>query len=176
MRLLIVLLLSISPIVSWGHEYFFAFAEMSYSTEESQYQGTLIVSTHDVEDWFRERGLDLNELEDHVYNEEMWSKMGELLFDGFRAEGNYPLTEVGPNEGSESLKFIIDGYEVLKNGMTNFYFHSRECEMHTSLDVYFGLMMEVFDQQQNKITFYDGAETFTRVFTQMQKRNKIELK
>ena len=176
MRLLIILLLSVSPLVSWGHEYFFAFAELSYSTEESHYQGTLIVSTHDVEDWFRERGLAVNEVEDHVFDTQMWLKMGELLFDGFQVQGSHMVKGSKVTEGKEKLAFVLDGYEVLNNGMTNFYFHSAETEMHSTLDVYFGLMMEVLDQQQNKITFYDGAETFTRVFTQMQKREIIELK
>ncbi len=161
----IVFFISILSFSSNAHEYFFGFAELTYNTDESVYEGTLILSTHDLEEWFVSNNLKIGELEDYTKDEDMQQAMSELLFEGFQV-----TTEFG------SLEFQIVGYEVLETGMTNFYFKSKKSEAGTSLDVTFDLMMREYPKQQNKLNYIEGIKSVNAVFLANKKTSTISLK
>lgn len=148
--------------LTFAHAYYFAFAEMSYNFTDKQYETTLIVSTHDIEEYFQGQGLDVNELEDLVGNDSMLVEMTNTLTKYF----NVSVVHT-------KLNFSPIGYEVLDNGMTHFYFHSQKIERGTNLIVSFDLLMKEYPEQQNKITYLEYDNSYTAVFTQTRKRNQI---
>lgn len=150
---LLLVFLSIFNFTSFGHEYFFGFAEIAYNADDKNYQGTLSLSTHDLEEWFQAKGLKIDELEHFTKDEDMQQKMAELLFQGFKIR-----TE------NQNLEFQLIGYEVSNSGMTNFYFTSQSCDKGKELNVTFDLMMKELPKQQNKLTYFDNGKSSTAVF------------
>lgn len=147
-----------------AHEYFFGFAEMSYNEEEQAYEGTLILSTHDVEEWLIQKEVPISSLEDHIDDYSVYPLMELEIFEGFQITAN------GIN-----LIFELDGYEILDNGMTQFYFHSKKVEKGNKLDITFDLMMREYPRQQNKINYLEENKSLTAVFLANHTTNSISL-
>ena len=145
-----------------AHDYFFGFAELAYDDSEEKLQGTLMLSTHDLEEWLQMKKLPVKEMEDHVSDSELIQKIANLLFNEFKVKNN-----------DISLKFEIIGFEVMPNGMTNFYFHSGKVTRPKKLDITFDLMMSELPAQQNKITYLDTIKSYTAVFTATKKQSSI---
>jgi hypothetical protein len=152
----------LSSFSSKAHEYFFGFAELSYNLTDEVIEGTLMLSTHDVEEWLQGKKLPVKELEDHVSDQKLIQQMGSTLFTEFKIKNN-----------GVDLKLQLIGYEVLPNGMTNFYFHSSKTEVPKKLDFTFDLMMKEMPKQQNKITFLDNEKSYTAVFVANKKQSSI---
>lgn len=162
MRLLLLTFMTLACKLTFAHAYYFAFAEMSYNYSEKHYETTLIVSTHDIEHYFQDNGLDVKELEDAVGNDSLLTEMTKLLTKHFQVTVFY-----------KKLNFSSIGYEVKENGMTHFYIHSEPTERTSNLIVSFDLLMNEYPEQQNKITYVEGRDSYTSVFTQTRKRNQI---
>jgi hypothetical protein len=163
MRIVLVLSISLlTSISSFAHEYFFGFAEIAYNPTEQAIEGTLILSTHDVEEWLQGRNIPVKELEDHVSDKKIIQQMASALFSELEIKNN-----------GNVLSIRIIGYEVLPSGMTNFYFHSNKTQKPTRLDFKFNLMMKELPQQQNKITYLDNEKSYTAVFTDSNKQSSI---
>lgn len=159
---LAISLVMLTSFTSKAHEYFFGFAELSYNPTEQVVEGTLILSTHDVEEWFQGKKLPVKELEDHVSDQKLIQQMASTLFSEFKIKNN-----------GNPLKLQLIGYEVLPNGMTNFYFHSNKTEKPKNLDFTFDLMMNELPKQQNKITYLDKENSYTAVFITTKKQSSI---
>jgi|TARA_R110000737_G_scaffold223373_2_gene238379 hypothetical protein len=155
-------LIMLTSFTSIAHEYFFGFAELSYNSTDQVIEGTLMLSTHDLEEWFQIKKLPVKELEDHVSDEKLIQQMASTLFSEFKIKNN-----------GTSLKLQLIGYEVLPNGMTNFYFHSNKTEKPQKLDFTFDLMMNELPKQQNKITYLDKQKSYTAVFVSTKKQSSI---
>jgi hypothetical protein len=163
MKLLLVMSFTLlASFSSQAHEYFFGFAELSFNSTEQIIEGTLIISTHDVEEWFQNKELPVKELEDHVSDEKLIQQMATTLFSEFK------ITNNGTN-----IKLNMIGYEVLANGMTNFYFHSNKTKKPNKLDITFSLMINELPKQQNKITYLENEKSYTAVFTNVKKQSSI---
>jgi hypothetical protein len=158
-------LLSVSSFSANAHEYFFGFAEMSYNSTDQVLEGTVMLSTHDVEEWFQEKKLPIKEMEDHVTDAALIQQMAKALFNEFKVKS-----------GGKEVIFQMIGYEVLPNGMTNFYFHSNKiAKPNKFIDITFDLMMNELPAQQNKVTYLDNEKSYTAVFTQAKSQSSIIL-
>lgn len=152
----------LSSLSLQAHEYFFSFAELAYNSNEEKLEGTLMLSTHDLEKWFQTKKLAVTEMERHVNDTKLIQQMAATLFSEFKVKNN------GLN-----IKFEIIGFEVLPNGMTNFYFHSEKIARPKILDITFDMMMSEIPEQQNKITYLDNEKSFTAIFTTTKKQSSI---
>jgi len=152
----------LSSLSLQAHEYFFSFAELAYNSNEEKLEGTLMLSTHDLEEWFLTKNLAVNELEDHINDTKLIQQMSVILFSELRVKNN-----------GQNIKFEVIGYEVLPNGMTNFYFHSEKIARPKILDITFDMMMSEIPEQQNKITYLDNEKSFTAIFTTTKKQSSI---
>ncbi len=139
-------------------------AEKSSNPTEQVVEGTLMLSTHDVEEWFQGKKLPVKEMEDHVSDAVLIQQMAKALFSEFKVK----------SAGKELVLTII-GYEVLPNGMTNFYFHSNKTTAPKKLDFTFNLMMKELPQQQNKITYLENEKSYTAVFTTVKTQSSINI-
>ena len=161
-----ILLLSIlvfSSFVTQAHEYFFAFAEVEYNATAKCLEITVQGSAHDVEDVLNESGIPIKELEDHYTDSLMLLKLESFINKGLVFSSNGMATQL-------SLK----GYEVKTNGMVYFYLASTEFTPVKSIDIQFDWLMNVLEQQQNKLTFNYLNHKYNAVFLPQQRRFTIQ--
>lgn len=152
LKLFAVIFILLVSFTSFGHEYFFGFSELEYNDVSRKFECTIIVSTHDVE-----RALEKSNIE-----------TGDLAnlsqgTDGFLAVSKY-LNSHFVVTCEEQVKFKLIGSEVLMSGTTNFYFESEAIDLFSEITVSFDLLMDTFQQQQNKITFKYRNNSYTRTF------------
>lgn len=150
-------LLCFVPMLSQAHEYFFSFVELSYNEVDRQYEGTLIAETHDIDTWFEKRGVFAGDMGFRQNDPEFLKEIEGFLFEGFSIE---------------DLSLHLDGFEVLPDGQTNFYFHATSDPL-PCLNIHYPLLMDLFKEQQNKITYLDKGEQHTALFINNQTRAKI---
>lgn len=151
-------------MISYSHEYYFAFAEMEYNSDSKKLEATLIVSTHDVEHWLQNKGVKVKELEDHTKDLALQKEFETKLLSGYSV--TFEKTMV-------PLKLI--GYEVLDTGLTHFYFSSESIELKGQLTVKFDLLMDDYPEQQNKLTFIYKAKKQSFPFLPATREQIIKL-
>ncbi len=164
MRLLLsILAFTFISSYSFSHDYYFAFAEMEYNTTNKKFELSLIVSTHDIEHWLKDKGVAVKELEDHLKDSTLQNLIGNTLLDGYSVKMNNSI-----------IDFKLIGFEVKKDGLTEFYFSSSAVEIHPPLIVSFDLLMDIYSQQQNKLTFIYNAKKQTFPFLYTNREQTIE--
>lgn len=149
---------------SFSHEYYFAFAEMEYNENTKCFELSLIVSTHDIEHWLKDKGIQVKELEDHYADSSLQKEFENTLLKGFSISIN-----------NSSVPFQMIDYEVKKDGLTEFYFTSSPVETPSILLAKFDLLMDQYPQQQNKLTVIYHSKKQTYPFLNTQREQKIEL-
>lgn len=137
---------------SFGHEYFFGFSELEYNDVSRKFECTIIASTHDLERALEKSNVETGDL----------AKITQGS-DGFLAIEKYLNTHFTVSL-KEQVKFKLIGSEVHMNGTTNFYFESEAIDITTEVKFSFDLLMDTFQQQQNKITFIYRNNSYTRTF------------
>ena len=152
----------ISSFSASSHEYYFGFAEVEYKSDSKVLEATLILSTHDVESFLFNNGVDVKHLEDA--SPLLKPEIGEALMKYFSIKS-----------GDEKAIFILEAYEVQLNGVTNFYFTSEKIELTKHLELSFDILFKEFPKQQNKITFIYKNKTYTEMFMPHKAEGKIEL-
>jgi hypothetical protein len=161
---IILILFALFSGVSQAHEYFFAFAEMEYNVKSQSYELSLVVSTHDIEHYFENQGVEVGELEDYTSDKVMLEVFSTLLLDGFAVKNQ-----------QATIDFQLIGYEVDLNGLTSFFFNAKPSENFAEFEVKFDLLMSVYPKQQNKLTFLENGQTQTAIFFPNQANQQIKL-
>ena len=149
---------------SFAHEYYFSFAEMEYNTTNKKLELTLIVSTHDIEHWLQDKGIPVKELEDHYSDSLLQKNIGETLLKGYSVTCN-----------KTGVIFHIIGYDVLKTGVTEFYFSSNSFELMSPLLIRYDLLMDKYPAQQNKLTFIYNSTKESYSFLPFKNEQNIEI-
>lgn len=163
MKSILVFLLFFTSFTSFGHEYFFGFSELEYNDISQKFEATLIVSTHDLE-----RALEIAKVESGDLAK-LKAGSDELI-----AVENY-LNKYFIVKTNERVKFNLIGSEVFLNGTANFYFESETIEFNNKLSVKFDLLMDIFKQQQNKITLNYRNKSYTRTFLYTEREQLIAI-
>ncbi len=83
--------------------------------------------------------MPVNELEDHLKDSTLQNQIGNTLLDGYSVKMN-----------NANIPFKIVGFEVKKDGLTEFYFSSSAVVIQSPILVSFDLLMDIYEQQQNK--------------------------
>jgi len=159
----LLMILVLGSFVAQAHEYFFAFAEVEYNTSSKCLEMTLQGSAHDVEDVLNESGISIEELEDHYSDSLMQVKLERFINDGLVFSANGVTTYLH-----------LKGMEVKTNGMVYFYLASTEITLVNSIDIQFDWLMNVLDQQQNKLTLNYLGNKYNAVFLPQQRRFTIQ--
>ncbi len=148
-----------------AHEYFFGFAELSYNGADAKYEGTLILSTHDLEEWLKKRGVTVTELEFQQFDEVFFTQMEIELFKGFKLSQN-----------GREMKLYGLGFETDDTGTTQIYFQSERTTKAKNLDVTFNILMDLYPKQQNKLTYRDADFSVTTIFLFNKTASSISIK
>ncbi|XOV68056.1 MAG: DUF6702 family protein [Fluviicola sp.] len=158
--LLFITSLVLLPFLSRAHDYFFAFAEMEYNVVTERVELTVTVTTHDFELALEEQGTKIDNIisltEKEIETVQTYMNKHVQLISGF-----------------ESTLFKYMGNEVSLDGTSNWYFESEPIAFQEEISIRFDLLMDVFPEQQNKVTLYHKDKTFTAAFTPIDKTKQI---
>ena len=163
LKLLTLVFSVLFALVSQAHDFYFAFAEVAYDEITERLQVTVIVTTHDLE-----KSLLANGNEVHVSAANTSDSSVVRLIERQLNKGLFFVS------GNERSMLKLDGYEPQLNGTTLFYL---SCELKTQdeITVHFPLLMDIFPEQQNKITWMYRGEKETYVFLPMMNSQLISL-
>ncbi|MCJ8290787.1 MAG: hypothetical protein HRT58_14400 [Crocinitomicaceae bacterium] len=150
--------------LAFGHDFFFAFAEIEYNDISQKIEGTVSVSSHDLERIFDKKNWSIDDLESKEENIENFTLISEWLLDQFKISSN-----------AVSIDLSVIGCEIELNGMIHFYLESAPVELSNTLTIKFDLLMSNFPEQQNKLTFYYRDQTITKSFLQTAFVHEIRL-
>lgn len=150
--------------MTFAHDYYFAFAEVEYDEMNGELQATLIVSTHDMENMLRKKGIIERDLSSYSNDTTALRNIQNEILKGFSIQ-----------IGTKTLFLTLEGMEVQLTGLTNFYFSANEIPPLETLSVKFDLLMNVFAEQQNKLTFIYRNTKNTYVFLSNRKEQELTL-
>ena len=150
--------------LAFGHDFFFAFAEMEYNDISQQFEATVSVSSHDLERIFHEKEWSIDDLDSIEAKSENFTLISNWLLDQFNMSSNEVAVELS-----------VIGCEIELNGMIHFYLVSAPTELSSDLTIKFDLLMSRFPEQQNKLTLYYRDQTITKSFLQNASVQKIRL-
>lgn len=148
------------PLISRAHDYFFSFVEMEYNAITQRIEMTLTVTTHDFELALEQKGKAISNM----------ASLTKYDIENVQKYVNQHFSVRSQSEISD-LKFI--GKEISLDGTSNWYFQSEPIDLQEEIIIKYDLLMDVFPEQQNKVTFYVEDKTFTAAFTPMNTTNQI---
>lgn len=157
-QIILTLLVISSALTVSAHDYFFAFAEMEYNAISEKMELTLVATTHDFERALEMKGTEVNSL---VLPSDADVVVIESYVNAHFSVGN----------GDSTCVFRLIGQDESMTGTTNFYFESSTITITNQINIHFDFLMEIYDGQQNKLTFFYEDKTMTAAFTPM-KRNQ----
>lgn len=136
---------------SFSHDYYFAFAEMELNKKSNKLEVTLIINNHDVEHWLENTDFGLLDTEKNTLNDSLKVILSNQLLSGFSIQNS-----------NIYLKLDFKGILVKKDGNIEFYFESETITNTDQVNVTFDLLMNEYEQQQNKLIYIKdlNKETF----------------
>ena len=164
MRAFILFSLLMISSSSFGHNYYFAFAEVQYDDISQRFQATVIVSSHDLEFVLEKEGvmqLNLDKLEENSKN---YTTLENYLSEHFIVE-----------TGKEKCAFKLVGFRNELSGTSSFYLESEPIELQPELKLTFDIFMKQYPQQQNKITLFYRDAQYTLPFLLNEPKQTINL-
>jgi hypothetical protein len=156
------LLCFLFPVVSFSHTYYFSFAEVEYNIMQERLEGTIVFTTHDLEEYLIENNIITNKFYKLDHDSCTINKIGEKIFENFNFYNSNGKIELN------SLEF-----STTRNGLFEFYFTSERIINEGQLELDFSCLMDKFPKQQNKLTFIHKGEKKTYEFLIINERKKI---
>jgi hypothetical protein len=154
-------LLSLS---AWSHSYYFGFAEIQYNEINHTLETTIVLSAHDLEDVLMKSQAIDKSLEFLINDSLANLEIEKFILNSF---------ELGFD--NQKANFHLLGYEISKTGMIQIYLLAENVVLKEKIDITFSTMMDVYEVQQNKLTFLQNNKKQTLVFLQNQKSSVINL-
>ena len=114
---------------------------------------TIVLSAHDLEDVLLKKKLISKSLE---YLEKD-SRIIETVTQEILKEFSVALD-------GKKLNFESFGFEITRTGLINIYLLAKDVPPGKELNITFTCLMEVFPEQQNKLTYIKGTDKLTAVF------------
>lgn len=127
---------------TYGHSYYFAFAEVEYNDFTNKFECTLTASTHDINHIIIIDSISTLPIEKIQSETTNYLKLESFLNEHFQIRGS-----------SFNSQFNLQGIDVLLNGNVNFYLESNEINLPSGIDIKYDLLFDHFEEQQNKVNF-----------------------
>ncbi|MFT5778985.1 MAG: hypothetical protein ACI837_001942 [Crocinitomicaceae bacterium] len=148
----------------FGHDYFFAFAEVEYDDITQQFESTLVISSHDLEKVLREKNVSIDSIPGMDENSQLYKELQSIISAHFHI-----------SSGEQNSSFKIVGAELLFSGVVEIYMESTPIALEASLEISFDLLMQKYPEQQNKLTLYYRSQSYTATFMRDHKTQQILL-
>jgi hypothetical protein len=160
--LLLLVALFVLHSTSFAHQYYFGFAEVEYDFFSQRFEATLTVSAHDFELALTKNGTPAGDLE------ALDSVQSVIVEDYINACFKI-------NSNGSKCDFTLIGHDTELNGKINFYLESSEIAIEGIIDVEFDILMDNYQEQQNKITLYYLEQIYTLAFTRGNKKQTVQI-
>lgn len=147
-----------------AHEFYFSFAEMQYNKKSEQFEISLVVTGHDMEEYLADIGVSIPNLEQCA-----------------RQPIYLSLIEIEINKGLQilikgnSLSLDLIGMKINDNDQVVFFMTSRKMQKPNSIAIQYDLMMDFYPLQQNKLTLFkpEGKQFVTFLNTRTKRTIKL---
>lgn len=155
MKQILLILFSLFQSIAFSHDYFFAFAEVDYDDISQRLEATVSASSHDLERLFDSKKWTIDDLTHFSNDKKNCIEISNWLFEQFSMSTN-----------NQQIELSIIGCEVELNGQIHFYIESKPIEILTELTVTFNFLMNIYQAQQNKVTFHFRDQKITKDYLQ----------
>ncbi|MFZ9586683.1 MAG: DUF6702 family protein [Crocinitomicaceae bacterium] len=165
----------LAPSRSWGHQYFFAFAEVEYNEMGQKFEGSIMATAHDLElTLMNAYGLK-TKLENVAPNSPDFNIMEDYLNQFLTLNYGCSL-DSNVVDANCTANWTIESFQLMKNGNIALYFSAPAKHVYTLIQVDFRFLMDAFPEQQNKLTFIYREDRNTLSFTKAQPQQYFALK
>ena len=165
MKGILILFLLFLSAFSFGHDTYFAFAEMEYDEDCSCLEISIKVSAHDLNSIAENQTKNYLGLEKTLNSKEGNSNIiQQIILQGFEI-----------NQNQKKIVSFYEGFELNNDGDCFFYFKTEKLEKGL-IDIRFDLFMNNYLEQQNKLIYNKpdhSKKTF--VFFGSSRETKIAL-
>jgi len=156
-------------VTSFAHEYYFAYAELTYNELQKRFEGSIIFSTHDLERAIEPKGTLIGQFEKLDERSTELRLIENYINQHFQISYGCALDSNAADAFCRS-QFTLEGVVSQLNGTIECYVSSSVNAFYNPVQFQFDALMEQFPAQQNKLTFIyrDHKETlsFLRYDTQ----------
>ena len=160
---------------SWGHQYFFAFAEIEYNEMAQKFEGSVVATAHDLEfALMNSYGLQTKLEKIEAKSSEV--KIMEDYLNQFLTLRYGCSLNSNAVDAYCSATWSIESFQIMKNGTIELYFSAPAKFIYTLIQVDFRFLMDAFPDQQNKLTFIYRDDRKTLSFTKTQATHYFALK
>ena len=165
MKGILILFLLFLSAFSYGHDTYFAFAEMEYDEDCSCLEISIKVSAHDLNSIAENQTKNYLGLEKTLNSKEGNSNIiQQIILQGFEI-----------NQYQKKIISFYEGFELNNDGDCFFYFKTEKLEKGL-IDIRFDLFMNTYLEQQNKLIYNKSDHSKqTFVFFGSSRETKIAL-
>lgn len=146
---------------SFAHNAPLAFAEMEIKNKKIEL--TLTLDSHEIIEYLEKGEYNLIDFEERKNNEQIKVYLTRFLLSGFK---------IWENETFVNLNLI--DYEIKQNGNIQFYFTSNHEVKSNQIKVRFDLLMNEYENQQNKLNFIENSFQKSYTFNKNQTEVKLD--
>lgn len=165
MKGILILFLLFLSAFSYGHDTYFAFAEMEYDEDCSCLEISIKVSAHDLNSIAENQTKNYLGLEKTLNSKEGNSNIiQQIILQGFEI-----------NQYQKKIVSFYEGFELNNDGDCFFYFKTEKLEKGL-IDIRFDLFMNTYLEQQNKLIYNKSDHSKqTLVFFGSSRETKLAL-
>lgn len=131
-----------SQNTTFAHKFYFGFAELEYNEMQEKFEGTLIFTAHDLEEYLMQQKVIDSKFEKLSHDSTTNEILGKSLFQNFELFFQ-----------NNRVKLTCLDFFLTRNGLIEIYFSSEKIAVNNEISIHFSSLMDYFPEQQNKITF-----------------------
>jgi hypothetical protein len=154
-----------------AHDSYFSFAEIEYIEAKSKVEITLVITSHDFEDYLLKSKKISSPLENALTDSLESTIICKEIQSHFILKSALNTSDFS----AKAFNLIYEGYQLRLNGEIEFYFSANKVSIQNGISIQFDLMMDYFPLQQNKITFTYLDKKRTCVFLPNSRNQFIEI-
>jgi len=139
-------------VTSFAHEFYFAYAELTYNELQQRFEGTIIFTTHDLERTLEPKGSLIGKFEKLDETSAELKLIEHYINEHFQINYGCALDSNAVDAFCQS-KFTLEGIVTQLNGTIECYVSSSAGALYNPVQFKFDALMEQFPSQQNKLTF-----------------------
>ena len=157
-------------VTSFAHEFYFAYAELTYNELQERFEGTIIFTTHDLERAIEPKGSLIGKFEKLDETSAELKVIENYINQHFQITYGCALDSNAADAICMS-QFTLEGIVTQLNGTIECYVSSNAGSLYNPVQFKFDALMERYTNQQNKLTFIyrDQKETLSFLLYDQQK-------
>ena len=157
-------------VTSFAHEFYFAFAELTYNELQQRFEGTIIFTTHDLERAIEPKGTLIGKFEKLDETSAELKLIEHYINEHFQINYGCALDSNATDAICKS-QFTLEGIVTQLNGTIECYISSSVAALYNPVQFKFDALMERYTNQQNKLTFIyrNQKETLSFLLYDQQK-------